>query len=133
MSSPSIYLKIEFEMECITLLRKHLTVIGIQNIFEKSPQCRLRAYNSKNTMICILAGCNAILYARLLYEPNTFEELTNVIYNCSSATVFTLIFLVIIWKTLDLYAFIDKLERTVKNRKCCTDCIFELLNSHCSI
>lgn len=104
-------------MESITLLQKHLTLIGIRNIFEKSPQYRLQSYNIKNTMICVLAACNAILYAELLYEPNTFEELINLIYNGSSATVFTLVFTVTIWKTLELYNFINKLESTVKKRK----------------
>lgn len=105
-------------MESFTLLRKHLAMSGILNIFEKSPQNRLRAFNTKNTMIFVLAGCNAILYAELLYEPNTFEEYTDLIYNGSSATVFTMIFITIIWKTSKLYSFIGKLENTVKNREC---------------
>lgn len=102
-------------MESLTLLRKHLTMIGVLNVFKKS---RLQAFNAKNSMICTLAGCNAVLYAKLLYEPNTFEEYINLIYNCSSAAVFTLIFIVIIWKTFELYNFINKLEKTVQKRKC---------------
>lgn len=104
-------------MESFTLLRKHLAMIGILNIFAKSPRNRLRAFNTKNTMIFTLAGCSAIFYAKLLYEPNTFEEYTDLIYNGSSATVFTMIFIAIIWKTSELYSFIDKLENTVENRK----------------
>lgn len=90
-------------------------MIGILNNFGKS---RFRAYNTKNAMICALAACNAVLYAKLLYESNTFEEYVNLIYNCSSAAVFTFIFIVIIWKTLELYDFINKLEKTVQKRKC---------------
>lgn len=105
-------------MESLSLLRKYLSVLGILNISEKSSPHRLQSYNAKNTIICSLAGCNAVLYARLLYEPNTFEQYINVIYNCSSASVFTLIFIVMVWNTLELFKFIEKLQETAANRKC---------------
>lgn len=100
-------------MESFTLLRKHLAITGIisQTQHQKWP------FNGKNSIVVILAGTNAILYAKILNKTSTFQEYTDLIYNIVSACNFTIIFLSIVGKTSDLFEFINKLDDTVKDSK----------------
>lgn len=97
-------------MESFTLLRKHLEITGIVS---QMPDQEL-PFNTKNVIVIILAGSNAILYTKLLNKTSTFQEYTDLIYNTVSACNFTIIFLSIVWKTSDLFTFINKLENIVE-------------------
>lgn len=98
-------------MESFTLLRKHLEIIGIVS---QMPDQNLLPFNTKNVIVIILAGSNAILYTKLLNKTSTFQEYTDLIYNTVSACNFTIIFLSIVWKTSDLFTFVNKLENMVE-------------------
>lgn len=100
-------------MDSFTVLRKHLEFIGIV-----APQPHQKMLiNVKNSTVIILAGSNAILYSLLLNKTSTFQEYTDLIYNTVSACNFTIIFVSIVWKIPDLFAFIDKLDDIVKDSK----------------
>lgn len=86
-------------------------------------------FNVKNTIVIILAGSNAIAYVKQLNKTTTFQEYTNLIYNTVSACNFTIIFLNIVWKTPDLFKFIDNLDNTVKDSKLKIDENFSVIQS----
>lgn len=98
-------------MDSFTFFRKHLAMSGI--IEQRSP-FNSRPFNLKNLAVITFASIYGISLAKLLNEAKTFDEYMDLVYKLSFVVIFTISYITIIWKSLELFGFVYRLEETMK-------------------
>lgn len=93
-------------MECFTLFRKHLAMSGIN--LKQSP---------KNSIVLVSVSLYLIAIVKLLDEAKTFDEYTNIIYRLFFVYLLFLFYLIVTWKTPQLYRFVNSLEYRINKSK----------------
>lgn len=99
-------------MESFALLQEHLAMCGIE-ITEKSSENQ--PFNAKNLTVCFVLCVDVGLNVMLLNEANTFDEYTNILLIAGSVSTCGIFYVIIIWKTVKLFEFINALADTVKS------------------
>lgn len=99
-------------MEFFALLRKHIVMCGIEISKDSKPPHKY-PFNVKNSTIFILISLYTTLCAIALNEINNFDEFTNLLFMTSSFIICGIDYVIIIWKTCELFEFIDSLEDIV--------------------
>lgn len=103
-------------MENFLLYQKHLAMSGI--IAQKlSQNSRRFNFNLKNSTVIAVASLGAILTIKLLDEVQTFEEYTDTIHIIIFMIGIIIFYTYIVWKTPELFAFVNRLEDSIKKSK----------------
>lgn len=97
-------------MKCFELLQKHFATCGI-DVSQKSRETH--SFNVKNLNIFILLWVNIGLNAGLLNKANTFDEITDILLRCVEDVTSGICYLLIVWKTVQLFEFINDLTDAV--------------------
>lgn len=101
-------------MKVFETIRNHLAIIGIH-----SNQCDQKfSLNAKNCMIFLLFLFNIDTNAMyILKEAARFQEYVFTAFTVVTLCVIAMAFVICIWKTPEIFIFIDNLEKTIDNRK----------------
>lgn len=98
-------------MESLIFFRKHLAMNGI--ILQQSS----KKFHLKNLTVIILCFLYGISLAKLLDEVNNFDEYVDIVNRMITTYLFNLYYMHIVWKTPQLYGFIDNLENCIRKSK----------------
>lgn len=101
-------------MDCLELLRKHLSMCGIK-VSHKSP--KNHPVNKRNLTVFILACFCDTMAVISLKDANTFDEFTDILFRSISMGTFDILYVIIICKTSKLFEFFDSLVDIVEARE----------------
>lgn len=95
-------------------IKKSLVFCGVE-----SPQSeKINRFNLRNLMILIFfSASTTIMSLFIIREDGTMAEYSSATYGCLSSTMTTIILLVFVWKTMDLYKLINNFEKTIEERE----------------
>lgn len=95
-------------------IKKSLVFCGV-----KSPQSeKSNRFNLRNlTILIIFSASTTIMSLFIILEDGTMAEYSSAIYGCLSSTMTTIILLIFVWKTKDLYKLISSFEKTIEERE----------------
>lgn len=93
-------------MELFALIREHLVMCGIE-IPQKPPKSH--PFNVKNSTVITFIFLYIFLSLASLNEDTTFDERTDISLRVSSYAISGMVYVIIVWKTSELVAFIDNL------------------------
>lgn len=71
------------------------------------------SFNAKNLTVLILLCLNVSLIAAMLNEVNTFDETTDILFQCISNGTCGIVYVIIICNTSKLFKFINRLADTI--------------------
>lgn len=98
-------------MKIFQPLRSDLSFVGITP-YEK------HAFNVKNMVALFMSSIGALInYLHLLNETSTVNEYIESICATSALTVATILFSILIWRTLPIYSSMNYLEETITKSK----------------
>lgn len=99
------------KMEIFQPIRDRLLVVGIV-LYQKHP------LNLRNLLTLFMLIMGSLLNCvHLFHEAITFKDFTDSFCASSSMIMATILFLILIWKTLSLYRYLNNLEECVTKRE----------------
>lgn len=96
------------------LIRRHLAKCGIA--ISQKPS-KIHPFNAKNSTIVILICTTFSLTALSFTETNAFDESVNILIESGAICVCGAIYMIIIWKTSQLFELIHNLADTADERE----------------
>lgn len=95
-------------------IKKSLVFCGVE-----SPQSeKNNRFNLRNLMILVFfSASTTIMSLFMICEDGTMAEYSSAIYGCLSSTMTTIILLIFVWKTKELYKLINNFETTIEERE----------------
>lgn len=94
-------------MNIFVLLRTQLEMCGIKIARKSWP------FNMKNATVSFLLYLYVILNALTLNETSTFDEWIEILFRSVSIGICGIVHVIIVWKTSELFQFIDNLTNSV--------------------
>lgn len=104
-------------VESFTLFRKHLGMCGIILQPPSSRNSYTFHFNSKNLTVIILTIFGGIATNKLIDDAKSFDEYTDILYRTIFMYIITVIYTYIIWKTPELFVFVNSLEDNINRSK----------------
>lgn len=98
-------------MESFALLRKHLAMGGIA-ISQKSS--KNHPLNVRNSTVFILLCTTSTSVALSLNDAKAFEECIDILFRSVSIGTGAIFYGIVVWKTSELFEFINSLADTVR-------------------
>lgn len=103
-------------MNVFETIRYYFAIIGICP--NRSGQMRL--HNARDCMGLLLYSINTIMNFRyFLHVADSFQEYVSSAFMCSTMVLAITSLGIIIWKTPNIFVFLDSLEKAIEKRKRC--------------
>lgn len=102
-------------MEIFAILRNQLTICGIA-IAQKLPSNN--PFNLRNSTVSLSLYLYISLIVLSLDVSSTFDEWIYILFRSVSMGTCGFAYLIIVWKTAELFEFINNVSETVDEREC---------------
>lgn len=104
----------ENSMECFKLFREHLAAVGI---IEPKSSLSARRFHFKNSTITLISFLSGVQMSKTLEDAHTLEEYAEIVYRMVYMYMATVLYANIVWKTPELFRFVNSLEDSITKRK----------------
>lgn len=101
-------------MESFTLFRAHLAMSGID--LQQTSQ-NSHSFNLKNLTVLTSVSAYLLSIVKLLDDIKTFEEYAAIVYRVIFSQLFLIFYIHIVWKTPELFGFLNCLEQIIEKSK----------------
>lgn len=99
-------------MTIFQLIKNDFSIVGIE--LHKSIQNHSRL-SAKKLIFSFLSACNVpSVVLHIFYDDNTFREYIDSAYTCSGMSLTGMVFGYFIWKTQNIFEFINDFEKSVQ-------------------
>lgn len=102
------------KMEIFAILRNQLAMCGIA-IAQKLPKSN--PFNMRNSTVSFMLYLYVSLNALSLNGTSTFDEWIYILFRSVSIATCGFVYVIIVWKTSNLFEFINNLNGTVNERE----------------
>lgn len=100
-----------FNMKAFKSIKYYFAIVGI------APS-KQHKFNVNIPMVFVMYSLNLIINGVYLFrQANDFQEIVNLIYVCSTHLVGLMTFIAVIWRTEDMFVFLDSLKKAISNSK----------------